>query len=526
MSFQNTTHLRFIYVTDGEGGHGTLLRQVAAALTAGATMIRYNQPDGSCRHLREGMAVRDLCRCNRIPFVVQDNVMLAKALEADGVHLQAKPEHPDEIRALLGPGALVGYSLEKTEDAADILTAYDYLEVGSSDTGAASPGAISKRYRLPVVIAGVMNPERAARYLVHGAAGVAASNRMAGNASVRQMAASCGCPSRDRIDAPWSDEFGLIRKLLELASAGCPTDDNVLRIPPGDDACLLSALRSPVITTDTQREGVHFRLDWQTPGEIGQKAVAVTLSDLAACFAKPVGLFINLTLAPYVSGRTAEELYTGIGQALRRYGCVLGGGNISAGDRLALDLFAVGEGRPDGFPRRSGALPGDGLYCTGPLGLARAGLDLLIRNDPDFPQLVRCFKIPRPRFDAAEILADHGVACVTDISDGLSGDAGHIAEASNISIEWCLSRQDMAPELISYCRKYKADPLATVLSGGEDYELLFACKPDVFESLREKLPAAHQVGRCLPRQERLFINLPKGVHSFRHGSPVAKGWDE
>jgi len=116
-----------------------------------------------------------------------------------------------------------------------------------------------------------------------------------------------------------------------------------------------------------------------------------------------------------------EELYLGIQKALKHYDCALGGGNISKGSRLSLDLFAIGEGRSDLFPTRSAARPGDGLYVTGPLGLARAGLDALIRKDDSARALINRFKMPQARFDAARVLAEHQVACVMDISDGLAG---------------------------------------------------------------------------------------------------------
>ena len=354
--------------------------------------------------------------------------------------------------------------------------------------------------------------------LSFGAAGVTISGSVFLSqdpaSALRIMAESCGCSPRSELETPWRDEFGLIEKLLKQA----PETRSGLIVPPGDDACLLSPISHPVISTDTHKEGVHFRLDWQSPEEIGEKAVSVTLSDLAVSYARPVSLFVNLGLPPRISDVFTEALYRGIRIALERYDCSLGGGNISAGRELSLDLFAIGRGREDIFPRRSEAKPGFGLYATGPLGLARAGLEALLKNEPDFPDLIDRFKHPRARFDAAEILASNSVTCVMDISDGLMGDAAHMAKASNLSIELDASALPQPDSLKSFCRKYGHHPEAFALAGGEDYELLFACQQEAFLKIKASLPEAFRVGRCLPFQGRRIISPDIGLSPYRHGA--------
>jgi len=313
------------------------------------------------------------------------------------------------------------------------------------------------------------------------------------------------------------DEFKLIEKLLASASRMVSRESDYIKVPPGDDACLLSELRHPVVTTDTHRENIHFRFDWQTPEEVGRKAVSVTLSDLAASYAKPVSLFINLGMPSSASEKIAEGLYKGIGRGLAEYDCALGGGNISGSDLLSLDLFAIGEGTAGLFPLRSAAKPGEKLYCTGPLGMARAGLDLLKKKDKDFQRLVNCFKFPRARFDAAKILMNHDVRCVIDISDGLKGDAMHLAEASHVTIELSIDRKDIDPDLSAFCKKYglKAEDMA--IAGGEDYELLFSCSQDVYEKLIKDFPDAYPVGQCLPFTGKHILAPLSELSSFQHG---------
>jgi len=314
----------------------------------------------------------------------------------------------------------------------------------------------------------------------------------------------------------WNDEFGLIKKLLKMAP-NHPSAIDYLKVPPGDDAALLCSLTKPVITTDAQKEGVHFRLDWQTPEEIGRKAIEITFSDLAASYATPVSLFINLSLPSYISDDLVESLYRGICHTLTQYDCSLGGGNISSASQLSIDLFAVGQGHEDIFPKRSEARSGDGLYCTGALGLARAGLDALIREDGSFKGLIDKFKFPKARFDAAKILCQHRVTCVTDVSDGLVGDAGHIAEASGITINLEVNSAIFDSELLSYCKKYQLSAENMVLAGGEDYELLFTCSSEMFSRVQLDLPGVFQVGTCLPFNGKSLLNVPPGVFSFQHG---------
>jgi thiamine-monophosphate kinase len=210
-------------------------------------------------------------------------------------------------------------------------------------------------------------------------------------------------------------------------------------------------------------------------------------------------------------------LYGGIAEALEVYDTALGGGNLSRGGELALDLFAVGEGRPDIAPTRRAARPGDRLYATGPLGLARAGLHCLRAGEKRFAGLVAAFKRPRARFDAAAVLAAAGVRCAMDISDGLAGDARHIAEASEVSIALELAPECLPPTLVEFCDRYGLNAVDFACGGGEDYELLFACRPETFERLAFSLPGAMAVGRCLPRGDAALVGLAPGVASFEHG---------
>lgn len=525
--------LRFYFITDDSAPDLAPLKQVEIALAAGATMVQYRNKAFSPRDFQEALGIRNLCKCNGVPFIVNDDLLLAKAVASDGVHLGQEDEDTAAAREILGREAIVGTSvstrreLEKTD-----LTRSDYIGTGpvfatqtkadaKSVIGLSGLQAVTSESPVPVVAIGGIDAANAESCFKHGAAGVSVisciSRARNPEKSALELGLVCGSRRRDGLEYPWKDEFGLIEKLLKHAP---PDKAGSVRVAAGDDAALLGSLSNPVITTDSQKEGVHFHFEWQTPEEVGFKAVEITLSDLAASYATPKAVFINLGLPSTLSEKTVEQLYAGVGRSLAGHGCALGGGNISGASQLSIDLFAVGEGHDGVFPRRSEAQAGDGLYCTGPLGLARAGLETLMRKDASFMSLVEKFKSPRARFDAARILAENGVRCVTDVSDGLAGDARHIAEASNLTIEFDLASCPIDEALLEYCSRYNQVAENLVLAGGEDYELLFACDPEIFAKIRKDVPEAFQAGRCVAYSGQSLSNLPPGVSSFQHGADI------
>lgn len=524
--------LCFYFITDDNAPLLSPVEQVTIAIKAGATIIQYRNKSFTPRHINEVITIKDICKANHIPFVINDNIILARAVSADGVHLGQSDEAPDAARQVLGPEAIIGISVSSLDELGKTnVRPCDYIGTGPvfpTDTkedanpviGLSGLKTLIENVSLPVVAIGGINEHNAASCLSHGAAGVAVISAISRSAdplaSASRIASACKTQRRDSLEASWRDEFALIDKLLAPARKS-QTGKTCLKIPPGDDTALLRSIKYPVITTDTQREGVHFYFDWQTPEEIGSKAIETTLSDLAASYAEPICVFINLALPSYISETTLESLYKGIYHALNRHHCLLGGGNISKGDQLSLDLFAIGNGMGRLFPARSGACPGDGLYCTGPIGLARAGLYSLQKKDMTFTSLIERFKSPAARFDASRLLAKNRVKCVIDISDGLAGDARHIAKASGLSVQFDLNPSDFNPDLVLFCEKYGLDPEEFVLGGGEDYELLFACKPSVFQKIKKTLPAAIRVGFCLPFNGTHILNLPSGISSFQHG---------
>ncbi len=522
-------NLRFYFITDDQAPGLTPLEQAEIAVAAGATMLQYRNKSFKTADLEEAEAVRDLCRRHFVPFIINDDILLARAVEADGVHVGQSDAGPAEARKVMGPGAVIGASVSNLEELESTdLEPCDYIGTGpvyptgtkkdAKDViGLEGLRAVAEASPVPVVAIGGVGPENVKDCMENGASGGAVISCITRSRDPEQAASSMGRASGAlprRLVPAWRDEFALIDSFL----SGFIQDCTAVRIPPGDDAALAGRLMNPVLTTDTQRENVHFRLGWQSMKDIGRKAVEITFSDLAASYAAPQALLVNLGVPLCMSEESIRELYHGIGGTLKKHGAGLAGGNVSAARELVLDLFAVGEGRPDIFPLRKNARPGDGVYATGPLGLSRAGLICLKAGDPDFPSLVERFKLPEARFNAAQILADHGVSCVMDISDGLAGDAAHIAEASGVTIAFEPRGLPADEELSRFCGKYGLSAQELMFAGGEDYELLFACRPEVFSEIRQHIPEAFQVGACIPPENGSLKNLPPGAASYQHGS--------
>jgi len=234
-----------------------------------------------------------------------------------------------------------------------------------------------------------------------------------------------------------------------------------------------------VVTTDVLVEGLDFTAELSEPEDWGWKAVAANLSDLAAMAAEARWLVLALTVPDATPVPTLERVYAGVGEACRAYGVTLVGGDVSAGPVLSLAVTALGEAeRP---VLRSGARPGDRLAVSGPLGAAAAGLALLRSGDPAaaellgrFPALAAAHRRPQPALAMGVALARAGATAMIDLSDGLAGDALHLAESSGVGVEVHDATVPLAPGVTEAAALLGLDPLALALGGGEDFVLAAA----------------------------------------------------
>ncbi len=263
-------------------------------------------------------------------------------------------------------------------------------------------------------------------------------------------------------------EFDLIRRFLHDA----PTAD--LPVGPGDDAAVLDD--GTVVTVDMAVEDVHFRRAWLAPEAIGYRTAAAALSDLAAMAAEPVAVLASVAFPTSDVPDVATAVMGGLREAVEAAGAVLAGGDVSRSPGgMVLDIVALG--RCDAPVLRSGAAPGMELWVTGTLGGAAAAVEALTRGAEPHPGARALFERPAPRIREASWLARHvGPAAMIDLSDGLVGDAGHVAAASGVRLEIEAPALPLDEALEG---RLQEDALRLALGGGEDYELLFAARAGV-----------------------------------------------
>ena len=259
-------------------------------------------------------------------------------------------------------------------------------------------------------------------------------------------------PNRGHIPLGPGGEFDIIRRMLDVWGE--------LAAGIGDDAATIAPPAGRlVVSTDTSVEDVHFRRDWLTHTEIGYRATAAAMSDLAAMAATPLGVFLALTL-PESEVAAVDDLAEGIGECIRASDTKILGGDVTRGAKLSLTLTVLGSATAPLL--RSGAVAGDRVYVTGrlggPLGALREYREGRI---PAAPLRAR-FAHPVPRLKESRWLASHGVNAAIDISDGLIADARHLAVASGVELHL---RSESVPVLAG------AKPV-DALASGEEYELL------------------------------------------------------
>jgi thiamine-monophosphate kinase len=264
-------------------------------------------------------------------------------------------------------------------------------------------------------------------------------------------------------------EFDRIRRIARtLGDRARGLGDDCALLPYGDGALALS--------TDVSVEGVHFRLDWIEPAEAGWRATAAALSDLAADAAAPIGVLTAITVPERASDRDLTAIAGGIGEAAASTGAAVIGGDLSAGPVWSIAVTVIG--RSERPVTRAGARPGDGVWVTGVLGGARAALEAWRRGDSPARDARRAFARPEPRIVPGLWLSAHGARAMLDLSDGLGGDAGHLAAASDVRIRLSLEAVPVAPAAIAEARLLDLPVQQFAAEGGEDFELLVALPPE------------------------------------------------
>lgn len=259
----------------------------------------------------------------------------------------------------------------------------------------------------------------------------------------------------------------------------------------GDDCAVLEkdAKTVSLITTDVLVEGIHFDLNYFSFIDLGKKALSVNLSDIAAMAGSPVAAFVTLGIPKPVTESNIIDLYTGFSHVAGEFGVAIAGGDLSVSlGPFFVSLTVLGEAAKNAYKLRSAAIVGDGIYVSGNLGSAAVGLALCEKRRKVENSFVQAFKNPRPRLYLAKILADFPqVHAAIDLSDGLVQDLSHVMRASGVAAKLDLSAIPTEPDFVAMCQKLKLDPVATLLSGGEDYQLCFTMDDAVFADLKKRL---------------------------------------
>jgi thiamine-monophosphate kinase len=306
---------------------------------------------------------------------------------------------------------------------------------------------------------------------------------------------------------PQSVVHGLLLGIGDDAAAWRPTADAVT-----------------VATADTLVQGVHFDLATTSWTDLGWKALAENVSDVAAMGCQPRYALIALALPDDVDPSDVEALYGGIRECAEAHGCAVVGGDVVAAPIILISVALIGEswartadnGEEPPLLTRSAARSGDLLAVTGPLGASAAGLRLLGSTTdrreiaPELAKaLVNAHVRPIPRVAAGQALVESGVRCAIDISDGLIGDVGHICERSGVSAE-------IDPERVPVHQAVRAtfpeDALELALTGGEDYELVCAGPKEAIARATEVLdasgePALTVIGTVVPRETGPLVKV-------------------
>ncbi len=337
----------------------------------------------------------------------------------------------------------------------------------------------------------------------------------------------------ERTEISTLGEFGLISHLtrnIEINNAS-----TILGV--GDDAAVIDSFgRQVVVTTDMLVEGVHFDLMYTPLKHLGYKSVVVNLSDVYAMNAVPTQVTMSIAFSNRFSLEALDDFYEGVYAACEKYGVDLVGGDTTSSQKgFIISVTAIGEVAPDKFVKRSTAQKGDLLCVSGFLGGAYLGLTLLEREkqiylenpqvQPDLENekyVVGRMLKPEARKDIIEFLESTAImpTAMMDVSDGLSSEILHICRQSNVG---CVLYEEKIPiheDTRQAAFKFKLDPTACALSGGEDYELLFTLKQEDYDKivLNEEISV---IG---------YMTEPeKGAHIFTKGGnqfPItAQGWN-
>ncbi len=310
-------------------------------------------------------------------------------------------------------------------------------------------------------------------------------------------------------------EFKLIEQIREILPKHNPPS---VLLGLGDDTAILKhdPTKVQLYTCDMLVENRHFRLDWIDAYRLGRRAIAVNQSDIAAMGGTPLWALISLGLPDNLEVSFFTELFKGMRDQMAEFGGVIIGGNLAGGcQELIIDVTMIGEVATGKQITRSGASIGDRLFMTGSAGMGAAGLKVLqafgCEYKSEYADLVNAFLSPAPRVAFGRRLAELEIAtAMIDISDGLSGDLGHLCESSGVGAEVDAQKLPICSSLKAFARESNQSATDIALHGGDSYELLFTVPENVQHEAIARISAetgvpVSEIGRMIPASEGVNI---------------------
>lgn len=278
----------------------------------------------------------------------------------------------------------------------------------------------------------------------------------------------------------------------------------------GDDCAALKNNNNNIcVSADLFLENVHFRRSYFEPGEIGHKALAVNISDLAGFGARPVAFTLCLGIPDYIEMGWLDGFFKGMSTLAREHRIFLAGGDLSRASSLEISITVLGENLENcGFLSRSGAMSGDAIFVVGAIGLARAGLMELEKNGRNtisaWPEAIAAHLVPMPQVEAGLMLARAGYnsrpPALMDLSDGILRDLPRLLghnnenEGKRLGAKIALTPNMLHPEVVRHAESLNLDPVHEALLGGEDYALLGTCAQDMLPVLQGAIPGLWRLG--------------------------------
>lgn len=318
------------------------------------------------------------------------------------------------------------------------------------------------------------------------------------------------------------DEFALIEKVTAQLKK---VRQEQTVVANGDDAAVFlpGQGKAQVVALDTMVEGVHFTRQTMQPHQIGHKVLASNLSDLAAMGAQPTFFLVSLAVSPEWSEEELEEIYGGMGRLAEAFRVeLLGGDTVSAPRHLVISVTAIGEVDPTVKLLRRSAQAGHKVFVTGWLGLAAAGLDLLLKGSLDgkksvYAPLLEAHQEPWPHVKEGLLIAQgaqHEAVALNDVSDGLASEANEIARASGVDLVLEKEKLPVHPLLYRYAVERGKDPYRWVLAGGEDFVLVGTASSEVLSRISELFAreglSLFEIGRVEKGEGRVWLEEKGG----------------